>query len=441
MDADELRALRRKQHDFTDQLREIGWYHSFELPDGTLINGYMSLEWERERWSRFPIPADLTGKRVLDIGAWDGWFSFEAERRGAAVTSVDCQEQANYLYLHRKLGSKADYRNLDLFELPWVDLGKFDIVFCLGVLYHLRHPLWGLEILCGLSTELVIVETFVTDGANWQDHVNDIPRMEFYETTELNGNFDNWNGPTVGCVLAMCRAAGFARVELIAADPEDAVVACFRKWPPEPAEPAQEPPELLAAINPTTQGVNFNSRRDHDIDCWFRTNSAIPSKEELLLDVGEFGAAATLVAPDSGIYWAKFTLPPGLKTGWNDVRLRLPNSRFSAAQRIAIDMPRSAERIVIAGVRDSLHSEADCVNVTESGYLSCWVEGLPENADRGNLRLWLGDARMAITFAGEPIEGRRQINAKAPQDCPKGELPLRVECAGVMSEPVAVKVT
>ena len=142
MDADELRALRRKQHDFTDQLREIGWYHSFELPDGTLINGYMSLEWERERWSRFPIPADLTGKRVLDIGAWDGWFSFEAERRGAAVTSVDCQEQANYLYLHRKLGSKADYRNLDLFELPWVDLGKFDIVFCLGVLYHLRHPLW-----------------------------------------------------------------------------------------------------------------------------------------------------------------------------------------------------------------------------------------------------------------------------------------------------------
>jgi len=133
------------------------------------------LEWERERWSRFPIPADLTGKRVLDIGAWDGWFSFEAERRGAAVTSVDCQEQANYLELHRKLGSKADYRNLDLFELPWVDLGKFDIVFCLGVLYHLRHPLWGLEILCGLSTELVIVETFVTDGANWQDHVNDIP--------------------------------------------------------------------------------------------------------------------------------------------------------------------------------------------------------------------------------------------------------------------------
>jgi hypothetical protein len=160
----------------------------------------------------------------------------------------------------------------------------------------------------------------------------------------------------------------------------------------------------------------------------------------LLLEVGGFGAAATLVAPDSGIYWAKFTLPPGLQAGWNDVRLRLANSRFGAAQRIAIDMPRSAERIVIAGVRDSLHWEANTVNITESGHLSCWVEGLPENADRGNLRLWLGDARMAITFTGEPIEGRRQINAKAPPDCPKAELPLRVECAGVMSDPVTVKV-
>ena len=440
MDADELRALRRKQNDFTDQLRDLGWYHSFELPDGTSIHGFMSLEWERERWSRFPIPADLTGKRVLDIGAWDGWFSFEAERRGAAVTSVDCLEQENYLDLHRKLGSKADYRNLDLFELPWVDLGKFDIVFCLGVLYHLRHPLWGLEILCNLTTEIAIVETFVTDGANWQDHGNDIPTMEFYETTELNGNMDNWAGPTVGCVLAMCRAAGFARVELIAADPENAVVACFRKWPEEPAEPAQEPPELLAAVHPSTHGVNFNSRRDHDIDCWFRTGAAIPAKEELLLEVGGFGAAATLVAPDSGVYWAKFTLPPVANAGWNDVRLRLANSRFSAAKRIAIDMPPPAQRSVIAGVRDSLHWEANTVNVTESGFLSCWVEGLPENADRSNLKLWLGDARMAVTFVGELIEERRQINAKAPEACAKGELPLRVECAGVMSEPVSVKV-
>jgi uncharacterized protein (TIGR03437 family) len=54
--------------------------------------------------------------------------------------------------------------------------------------------------------------------------------------------------------------------------------------------------------------------------------------------------------------------------------------------------------------------------------------------------MYLGERRMAITFVGDPVEGRRQINARAPHDCPKGELPLRIECAGVSSEPVPVKV-
>ena len=440
MNSDELRALRRNQHDFSDRLREIGWYHSFALPDGTAIHGYMSLEWQRERWSRFPIPPDLSGKRVLDIGAWDGWFSFEAERRGAAVTSVDCLEQANYVWLHGKLGSKADYRILDLFELPWLDLGKFDIVFCLGVLYHLRHPLWGLEILCKLATEVVIVETFVTDGSTWQEHVNDIPTMEFYETTELNGNFDNWIGPTVGCVLALCRAAGFARVELIAADHENAVVACFRKWQPEPAETARRAPELVSVAHAANRGVNFNSRRDRDIDCWFRCDGELPAKNDLILEVGEYGAAATLVGPDSGIYWAKFSLPPGLRPGWNDVRLRLVDSRFSGSVRIAIDMEPKTGRISIAGVRDSIGWESNCVNAAEGGYVSCWVEGLPENADRGNVHVWLGEARLTAAFVGPALEGRRQVNAQLPRNCSKGEFPLRVECAGTTSETVALKV-
>src|SRR5262245_28109523 len=116
--AEGLRELRRWQNDFSAELARKGWFHSFELPDGAIIPGCMSLEWQRQRWARFPIPADLEGRRVLDIGAWDGWFSFEAERRGAQVTSVDCLEIANYREMHRRLGSRADYRNHDLFELP-----------------------------------------------------------------------------------------------------------------------------------------------------------------------------------------------------------------------------------------------------------------------------------------------------------------------------------
>ena len=53
--------------------------------------------------------------------------------------------------------------------------------------------------------------------------------MEFYETFELGGQLDNWIGPSVGCLLALFRAAGFARVELVGVNGEHALVACHRK--------------------------------------------------------------------------------------------------------------------------------------------------------------------------------------------------------------------
>src|SRR4051794_8088041 len=113
----------RRGMDFSQDLANLGWFHSFELPDGTVIEGYNKLEWLRKRYSQFPIPADLTGKRVLDIGAWDGWFTFEAERRGAEVTAIDCVEIANFLDLKKRLASPVDYRILDFYEMPQAGLG------------------------------------------------------------------------------------------------------------------------------------------------------------------------------------------------------------------------------------------------------------------------------------------------------------------------------
>jgi tRNA (mo5U34)-methyltransferase len=413
-----LHAVRRKQNDFLEELQRKGWYHSFELPDGTLVKGVMPLEWLRERWSRFPIPADLTGKRVLDIGPWDGWFSFEAERRGAQVISIDRQEQPTYLAMHRRLRSGCDYRTLDLYELPAAGLGRFDIVFCLGVLYHLKHPVLGLEIVASLAKEVAIVETFIVEGEP------EIPRMEFYETDELNGQMDNWVGPTANCVLAMCRTAGFARVEVIGKDPTNISVACWRKWLPEPTEPGMPAPELRAAVNPATFGINFAPVRDEYIACWFTSPAESLMREELCLEVGEFGAPAVWVKKVEGAWQANFRVPPGTPSGWIGVRLRLGNSRFSNLLRIAYDVPVVVDGLKITGVCDSETWTPDQTNAK----LSCWVEGLPENADRGNVKVRLGDWRAYVLWVGSG-----QVNAAVPEDCPPGDYDVTVECGGKLA--------
>src|SRR5580692_6755697 len=92
-----------------ERLAKLGWYHSIELPDGTLIPGHQSIEQLRTRLRQFHIPEDLTGKRVLDIGAWDGWFSFEMERRGASVLAVDSARQETFFEAKKLLNSKAEY--------------------------------------------------------------------------------------------------------------------------------------------------------------------------------------------------------------------------------------------------------------------------------------------------------------------------------------------
>src|SRR5579884_164015 len=92
------------------RLGELGWYHSIDLPGGGVIAGIQSLEQLRARIAQYPIPQDLRGKRVLDIGAWDGWFSFEMERRGAEVVAIDCFDNPRFREMHAIYNSRAEYR-------------------------------------------------------------------------------------------------------------------------------------------------------------------------------------------------------------------------------------------------------------------------------------------------------------------------------------------
>ena len=343
----------RRGTDFSQELAERGWYHSFDLPDGTHLEGIIPLETLKWRWARFPLPAVLKGKRVLDTGAWDGWFSFEAERRGAEVTAIDCVEIPHFLEIHEKLSSRVDYRILDFYELTEAGLGVFDYVFFLGILYHLKHPLLALEMVCSLTTDTAIVESFVTDGDTWREHAADVPTMEFYETDELGNQLDNWIGPSVGCLLAMCRAAGFARVELLYAGGFQGGAVCYRKWEPL-TNPQQEAPELAAVANTRTTGINFSTRKEEYISCWFRTAQEKVTRDQLRFEVGGFGVPALFVRrePD-GTWLGNFRLPPGLRSGWNDVRLRFANSDFGETLRVAVDSGRRARLCQLLGAGPS----------------------------------------------------------------------------------------
>lgn len=97
-------------------LSKTAWYHSIELPDGRVVPGVIGVEALRARLAHFPIPQDLHGKRVLDVGAATGWNSFALERRGAEVVAVDCVEFREFQLARELLGSRVEYRILDVDE-------------------------------------------------------------------------------------------------------------------------------------------------------------------------------------------------------------------------------------------------------------------------------------------------------------------------------------
>ena len=430
----------RRRIDFSKELAAKGWYHSFELPDGAFIDGFMTVAQQKRRYAQFPIPEDLRGKCLLDIGAWDGWFSFEAERHGAAVTAIDCVELPGFLDIHARLKSRVEYRIMDFYELPDAALGKFDIVLYLGVLYHVRHPLLSLEIVCAMTRDIAIVDSFVTDPEDWQEHTGDIPTMEFYELDELGNQFGNWVGPTVQCLLAMCRAAGFARVEFLGTGDHHAVVACYRKWEPLPTELASDSPEILTIEN-ARNGINFSTRKSEEyISCVFRASRAVKA-EMLRLEVDDFGAAALFVTPENDAWRATFRLPPGLDSGWHTARMRFSDTAFGRKFRIAVDVPLKVETIVLKETYDGVAWTKGEVKVAERGFLSCWVAGLPETADRANVRASLGKRRLEVDYVGEPnAEGYRQINVVVPANTAKGDGDFQIQCAGASSNSLILAV-
>lgn len=418
------------------QLAELGYYHSIELPDGQVIPGIQSVEKQRWRLAQFPIPQDLSGKRVLDIGAWDGWFSFEMERRGAAVVAVDATKKTRFLEAKAMLNSRVEHVVADISFLTPRDIGYFDIVLFFGVLYHLKHPMLALERVCELSTGLACIESFVTDDSST------VPVMEFYEGTQLAGQFDNWVGPNVSCLMAMCRAAGFARVDLSSVDDSRAHVICHRKWADVPrAGPA---PDLIVVENSELQNHSFTSRRDDYVTVWIHSGEQDLTCDDICVQVGPYGARPAAVSNVGAGWQANCKLPLGLAPGWHDVSAAVRNSEWSNRARIAVDLPREAQvctpttrSIEISIVCDGRTWERNQVRTGLGSCVSAWVAGLPEDLARTEVSFRLNGTDLPSCFVSptEDTKGR-QVNAMVPAGLDPGEYQLSIHCHNQESQPV-----
>ncbi len=197
------------------EVAAIRWFHRIDLGDGVVTPG---LDDTPAKLRRLKLPETLGGASVLDLGAWDGFFSFEAERRGAArVVAVDSYcwsgdgwgTKRGFELARRVLGSKVEDREMEVMALSPEIIGTFDVVFFLGVLYHLRHPLLALEKVAAVTKSLLVLETAV-DLLGCRT-----PAMAFYRDRELNGDPTNWWAPNVIGLCEMLRAAGFSRVQVV----------------------------------------------------------------------------------------------------------------------------------------------------------------------------------------------------------------------------------
>jgi tRNA (mo5U34)-methyltransferase len=212
----------------TSDLAQFGeWFHNLHLPGGVETAPHHPLgDFPARKWRRIEgnLPADLGGWRVLDIGCNAGFYSFALTARGAEVVGVDvderCLAQARWASGQLGLTRPPSFRKLSVYRLRELD-GGFDLVWFMGVAYHLRHPLLALDIVRSLSPRYLMFQTMI-----WPDEAAcDVPRnfalterdriatpgwpkLGFIED-RLADDPTNWWVANDACAHAMLRSSGF----------------------------------------------------------------------------------------------------------------------------------------------------------------------------------------------------------------------------------------
>jgi tRNA (mo5U34)-methyltransferase len=224
------------------RVAELGpWFHNMDVGGVRTAPEHFLGDYPAVKWRHYAdlLPADLRGRTVLDIGCNGGFFSLEMKRRGAdRVLGLDVDER--YLEQARFAaeveGLDIEFRQLSVYDVA--ALGeRFDIVFFIGVLYHLRHPLLALDLVhAHAARDLLIFQSLQRGSTAVPPIAADYdfaetgifenpgyPRLHFVEQSYAN-DATNWWFPNRACTEAMLRSAGFG----ILHRPEDETYFCRR---------------------------------------------------------------------------------------------------------------------------------------------------------------------------------------------------------------------
>lgn len=232
--------MRLSASEIRRQVERLGpWFHNMDLGGVQTAPDHFLGNYPHLKWRKFAdrIPADLTGKTVLDIGCNAGFYSIEMKRRGAArVVGIDFDETylAQAEFAAQIAEADVEFRKLSVYDLG--ALGeRFDIVLFMGVLYHLRHPLLALDLIREhVAGDMLVFQSMQRGSGEASDLQEnypfwnrelfddpDFPKLHFVEHRYADDP-TNWWIPNRACVEAMLRSSGFE----IVAHPEDEVYLC-----------------------------------------------------------------------------------------------------------------------------------------------------------------------------------------------------------------------
>jgi tRNA (mo5U34)-methyltransferase len=242
------------------------WFHNLHLPGGveTRPGDPYYGDFPRNKWETIApvLPADLTGLTALDIGCNSGFYSFELAKRGATVLAVDIDQhylaQARWAAGVFGVSDRVTFRQMQVYDLARVP-ETFDIVWFMGVFYHLRYPTLALDIVAQKARRTLVFQTLTTPDPAEVAAPADVPidaresldrpgwpRMAFIEHS-LAGDPTNWWAPNHAGVEALLRSAGLR----VTHRPGHEIYVCE----PDPARPGYAAdwgrPEYLAATGQT----------------------------------------------------------------------------------------------------------------------------------------------------------------------------------------------